>query len=500
MKKYILTIDQGTTSTRTIIFDEKANIVCMNQMELELISPQDGYIEHNPKEIWEKTYTTIANVLNQTGIKAKDIAGIAITNQRETTVLWDKVTGKTVYNAIVWQSRQSQEICDRLVKKGYQGLIQSKTGLIINSYFSASKVIWLFENVKGVKERSQNGELYMGTIDCFLLYKLTNGTVHATDYTNASRTMMYNIYDKCWDDELLGIYDIPKCILPEVKDCNSLFGYATALCDIDKDFKDVPIVSMIGDQQASLFGHCCFNEGDSKNTYGTGCFMLMNTKKPVKNPKYGLLSTIAWGIDGNVEYALEGSVFIGGAGIQWLRDEMDFFKESKDCEKSLKIKNPSQGVYLVPAFIGLGTPYWDAEVRGACFGLRRTTTKDHIIAATVEAIAYQSRDILEVMQEASGIRIKSLGVDGGASVNNYLMQFQADLLNCTLNRAVCKETTALGAAFIAGLKVGLYKDLEDVKRLHIIDTMFMPDITHEERHKKLDGWKQAVKSAITYKL
>ena len=359
--------------------------------------------------------------------------------------------------------------------------------------------MWLFENVKGVKERAFNGELYMGTIDSYLLFRLTSGQVHATDYTNASRTMMYNIYDKKWDDELLKIYGIPKCILPEVKDSNAIFGYATGLEGIDPDFKDVPIAGIIGDQQASLFGHCCFNEGDSKNTYGTGCFMLMNTKKPIKNPGYGLLSTIAWGLDGKVEYALEGSVFIGGAGIQWLRDEMQFFPSSKDCEKSLVGKNPSHGVYLVPAFIGLGTPYWDADVRGACFGINRTTTKDHIIAATVEAIAYQTRDVLEVMEASSGTKIHSLGVDGGASVNNYLMQFQADILHVTLSRAVCKETTALGATFIAGLKLGFYRDLEEIKRLHLIETIFTPDITTEERHRRIDGWKKAVKSTMTYK-
>lgn len=499
MKKYILTIDQGTTSTRSILFDKKANIVSISQMEIEQICPNDGWVEHNPLEIWEKTYQTIENVLKQSRVFAKEIAGIAITNQRETTVLWDKDTSNPIYNAIVWQSRQSQSICDKLVSDGYKDLILSKTGLVVNAYFSASKISWMLENVNGAYDLSKNNKLKFGTIDSYLLWKLTNGDVHATDYTNASRTMIYNIYDLCWDEELLRILDIPKNILPNVLDSNSIFGYATALKGIDEDFMNVPIAAMIGDQQASLFGQCCFDQGAAKNTYGTGCFMLMNTKEPIKNPGYGLLSTIAWGLNGKIEYALEGSVFIAGAGVQWLRDKMEFFEESKECEKALKGKNPSGGVYVVPAFVGLGTPYWDSDARGAMFGITRTTTKDNITAATIEAIAYQTKDVLDVMELSSGVKIKTMGVDGGACVNSYLMQFQSDLLNVTLKRPICKETTALGATYICGLKVGLFNSKEEVEKLHLIDSMFTSKMDEQTRLKLVNGWKKAVNATLQYK-
>ena len=499
MKKYILTIDQGTTSTRSILFDKNANIIAISQMEIEQICPNDGWVEHNPDEIWQKTYQTIANVLKQAKIKAKEVAGIAVTNQRETSVLWDKNTSKPVYNAIVWQSRQSQGICDELIANGYEDLILSKTGLVVNAYFSASKIKWIFDNIEGVYDKALNDEIKFGTIDTFLLWKLTNGKVHATDYTNASRTMIYNIYDLCWDKELLEIINIPESILPKVCDSNNLFGNAEGLELIDPDFKNVPIAAIVGDQQASLFGQCCFEQGDAKNTYGTGCFMLMNTKNPVKKPGYGLLSTIAWGLDGKIEYALEGSVFIAGAGVQWLRDKMEFFDNSKDCEKSLKVTNPSGGVYLVPAFVGLGTPYWESDARGAIFGMTRTTTKDNIIAATVESIAYQTKDVLDVMEEASGVKIKTMGVDGGACVNSYLMQFQADLLNITLKRPICKETTALGATYICGLKVGLFATKEEVSSLHLIDSMFTSSMNDATRNKLVTGWKKAVKATLEYK-
>ena len=357
----------------------------------------------------------------------------------------------------------------------------------------------MLENVPGAREKALNNELRFGTIDCFLLAKLTNNAVHATDYTNASRTMLYNIYDLKWDDELLEILNIPSSILPKVLDSNAIFGYATGLAKIDKAFNEIPIASMIGDQQASLFGQCCFEAGDAKNTYGTGCFMLMNTKKPIKNPGYGLLSTIAWSLDGKLEYALEGSVFIAGAGVQWLRDMMEFFDQSKDCEKALKDKNPSGGIYLVPAFVGLGTPYWDSDARGAIFGITRTTTKNHITAATIEAIAYQTKDVLDVMEEASGVKINTMGVDGGACVNGYLMQFQADLLNVTLKRPICKETTALGATYICGLKVGLFESKEEVINLHLIDSMFTSSMKQEKREQLIKGWKKAVNATLQYK-
>lgn len=499
MKKYILTIDQGTTSTRSILFDKKANIISISQMEIEQICPNDGWVEHNPLEIWFKTYQTIENVIKQAKVSAKEIAGIAITNQRETTILWDKTSGTPIYNAVVWQSRQSQEICDKLIKDGYEKLILSKTGLVINSYFSGSKISWLLNNVEGAYDKAINGQIKFGTVDSYLLWNLTNGSVHATDYTNASRTMIYNIYDLCWDDELLNILDIPSAILPNVLDSNAIFGYATGLCEIDEDFKEVPIASIIGDQQASLFGQCCFEQGDAKNTYGTGCFMLMNTKEPIKNPTHGLLSTIAWGLDGKIEYALEGSVFIAGAGVQWLRDKMEFFVESKDCEKALKVKNPSGGIYIVPAFVGLGTPYWDSDARGAIFGITRTTTKDNITAATIEAIAYQTKDVLDVMEQSSNVKIRTMGVDGGACVNSYLMQFQADLLNITLKRPICKETTALGATYICGLKVGLFTSKEEVIGLHLIDSMFTSSMDEGQRKKLISGWKKAVNATLQYK-
>lgn len=499
MKKYILTIDQGTTSTRSILFDKSANIVAISQMEIEQICPNDGWVEHNPDEIWFKTYQTISNVLKQAKVKACEIAGIAVTNQRETSILWDRRTGNPIYNAVVWQSRQSQYICDELIEKGYKDLILEKTGLVINAYFSGSKIKWIFDHVDGAYEKAINGEIKFGTIDTYLLWKLTNGLVHATDYTNASRTMIYNIYDLCWDQELLELLNIPKTILPNVMDSNAIFGYAVGLMDIDSDFKDVPIASMIGDQQASLFGQCCFEQGDAKNTYGTGCFMLMNTKKPIKKPGYGLLSTIAWGLDGQIEYALEGSVFIAGAGVQWLRDKMEFFENSKDCEKSLKVQNPSGGIYLVPAFVGLGTPYWDSDARGAIFGMTRTTTKDHIIAATIESIAYQTKDVLDVMEDASGVKIKTMGVDGGACVNGYLMQFQADLLDIILKRPICKETTALGATYVCGLKVGLFASKDEVISLHLIDSMFTSSMDSVTREKLINGWKKAVKATLEYK-
>lgn len=499
MKDYILTIDQGTTSTRSILFNRNAEIVAISQMEIEQICPNDGWVEHKPEEIWIKTYQTIANVLNQAKVSANQIACIGITNQRETTILWDKVTNKPVYNAVVWQSRQSQTICNELIEKNYADLIQAKTGLIINAYFSGSKIKWIFDHVEGTYEKALNGEILFGTVDTYLLWNLTNRKVHATDYTNASRTMIYNIYEKCWDQELLDLLNIPSSCLPQVLDSNALFGYATGLTNIDLDFKNVPITAMIGDQQASLFGQCCFNEGDVKNTYGTGCFMLMNTKKPIKKPQYGLLSTIAWSLDGNLEYALEGSVFIAGAGIQWLRDQMEFFENSKECEKALKQQNASAGVYFVPAFVGLGTPYWDSDARGAIFGIKRSTTKDHITAATVEAIAYQTKDVLDVMEEVSNVKINSIGVDGGACVNSYLMQFQSDLLDVTICRPICKETTALGATYIAGLKVNFFKSIEEIKKLRLIDSMFTSKMNQEEREKLISGWKAAVNATLKYK-
>lgn len=498
-KKYILTIDQGTTSTRAILFDNKANIVGISQMEFTQICPNDGWVEHNPEEIWALTYQTINNVVNSSGVEVASIKAIGITNQRETTVLWDKSTGKPLYNAIVWQSRQSQSICEELISKGKTDLFKDKTGLIINPYFSASKVKWIIDNVQGVKEKIANEEVLFGTIDTYLLWKLTNKEVHATDYSNASRTLMYNIKELKWDQELLECLDIPRHILPEVLPSSHIYGYAKALTNIDQEFANIPIASLIGDQQAALFGQCCFEEGSVKSTYGTGCFILMNTKDKIINSKKGLLTTIAWGLDGKVEYAIEGSVFVSGSAIQWLRDGMRLFENSSDCEKAIRGTNPSGNVYFVPAFVGLGTPYWDNDVRGAIFGITRATTKDNITVAAIEASPYQAKDVMDVMIEESNNHIQHLGVDGGASVNDYMMQFQADLLGTTIIRPKCKETTALGAAYLAGLATGVFNSKDEIKKLHQVEQVFVRHISDEERTRRISGWKTAISATLKYK-
>lgn len=498
-KEYILTIDQGTTSTRAIIFDNKANVIAENQIEFSQICPHNGWVEHNPEEIWELTYQTIKNVIYTSNLDLNKLKAIGITNQRETTVIWDKTTGKPVYNAIVWQSRQSQSICEDLINRGLSDIFRKKTGLIINPYFSASKIKWIFDNVDNVKEKAEEGKLLFGTIDTYLLWKLTNGKVHATDYSNASRTLIYNINELKWDDELLGYFGIPKNILPEVLPSSHIFGYATGLTSIDKRFSQIPIASIVGDQQASLFGQCCFEPVDCKSTYGTGCFILMNTgEKPITS-NYGLLTTIAWGLNGKIEYALEGSVFVAGSAIQWLRDQLEFFEKSSDCEKSVKSNNPSNGVYIVPAFVGLGTPYWDNDARGAIFGITRATTKDNIVAATIESIAYQARDVMDAMKKESQNEIQYLGVDGGASVNDYMMQFQADLLNAKLIRPTCFETTALGATYFAGLATGVFKSKDEIKKLHQVEQIFMSRIDDEMRDKLIKGWKKAVDATLKFK-
>ena len=498
MKNYILAIDQGTTSSRAIIFNKDSEIVSKAQMEFSQICPEDGWVEHNPDEIWETVYQVIKEALFKSGLQLKDIAAIGITNQRETTIIWDKLTGKPIYNAIVWQSRQSKEICDKWEELGYTDLIHKKTGLIINPYFSASKIRWILDHVPGSYERAEKGELLFGTIDTFLTWKLTNGDLHITDFSNASRTMMFNINEICWDKELLEKFDIPEKLLPEVRSNSEIYGVASKLWEIDESV-DVPIASLVGDQQASLFGQCCYDIGSVKNTYGTGCFMLMNTKnKPVYSKK-GLLTTIAWNIDGKTEYALEGSVFVAGAAIQWLRDEMRLFKVSSDCEDYAKRVNGSDGVYVVPAFVGLGTPYWDDDARGAVFGLTRATKKEHFITATLESIAYQAKDLMEVMKEEAGIEISSLSVDGGASANDYLMQFQSNILDTKITRPKCFETTALGAAYLAGLAVKVWKNKEEIKLNNSVDKIFLNKISEQERNKLYDGWKIAVKATRAFK-
>ncbi len=498
MKKYILAIDQGTTSSRAIIFDENSDIMVKDQMEVSLICPNSGWVEQNAAEIWETVTEVVKEVINNKNINPQAIKAIGITNQRETTIIWDKLTGNPIYNAIVWQSRQSQEYCEKLVSQGLSEMITQKTGLIINPYFSASKIKWILDHVPGSSERAQRGELLFGTVDSYLVWKLTEGKVHITDYSNASRTMLFNIHTGAWDQELLDLFNIPRCMLPTVMDSSKVYGEATFLHKFDPDLH-IPIASVIGDQQASLFGQCCFNKGDVKNTYGTGCFMLMNTKEQLVTSQDGLLTTIAWGINNKIEYALEGSVFVGGSAVQWLRDGMRMIEVSKDVERYSDRTPGAHGVYVVPAFVGLGTPYWDNDVRGAVFGLTRATKKEDFINATVEAIAYQSKDVMEVMAKDAKTPINSLGVDGGASVNNYLMQFQANILNCKITRPLCVETTALGAAYLAGLATKVWKDQKELLALQKVDQIFMPKMTELERNALYNGWKKAVAATRVFK-
>ena len=498
MGKYILAIDQGTTSSRAIIFDEYGKNIADSQMEVSLICPKSGWVEQNPLEIWETVYEVIKVVVRSRKVDYHDILSIGITNQRETTIVWDKNTGLPVYNAIVWQSRQSQDICEELISLGYQDVIQAKTGLLINPYFSATKIKWILDNVPGAKEKAIKGDLLFGTVDTYLVWKLTNGLFHVTDYTNASRTMLYNISKLEWDAEILDILGIPTSMLPKVVNSSGIIANAIKLQEIEKDFI-IPIASIVGDQQASLFGQTCFNRGDVKNTYGTGCFMLMNTKDKIVYSKNGLLTTIAWGINGVVEYALEGSVFVAGSAVQWLRDSLKMIEKSSDVERYSDRNTGSEGVYVVPAFVGLGTPYWDNDARGAVFGLTRGTKKEHFINATVESIAYQTKDVMEVMMLDSGIYINEMRVDGGASVNNYLLQFQEDLLDCKIRRPECLETTALGAAYMAGLASGVWKDFEELKRLSDTNQIFIRRMDSLTVDKKYKGWKKAVEATRIFK-
>jgi len=498
MEKYILSIDEGTTSCRAILFNKNGDVVDIDQQEFTQIFPQPGWVEHDATEIWEACVRVINGVLIKTSLSSVDIDSIGITNQRETTVVWNKNTGKPIYNAIVWQSRQTQEITDKLVKEGKEELIHEKTGLIINPYFSASKIKWILDKVPGAHEMAERGELLCGTIDTWLIWKLTKGQVHATDYTNASRTLLFNINTLSWDEELLKLFDIPKCMLPVVKQSSDDFGNATALSAFDTS-ASIPITGVIGDQQSSLFGQCCFEKGQGKNTYGTGCFMLLNTGTTPVLSKNGLLTTIAWGLDNKVYYALEGSVFIGGAVIKWIRDGLCLIKKASESEKCATKLTSNEGVYLVPAFVGLGTPYWDNDARGTIFGLTRGTTKEHIIRAAIESIAYQSKDVIDVMKKEAKVKLNKLSCDGGATSNNFLMQFQSNLLDCEIDLPKTKETTALGAAYMAGLKTGFYKSLEEIEENHNIVKVFNPenDLTeYEEYYKK---WQKAVESTRTFK-
>lgn len=494
-KKYIMALDRGTTSSRCIIFDKDGNIIKVAQKEFKQIYPNPGWVEHDAMEIWGSQSGVMREAVDTAGINPEEIAAIGITNQRETTVVWDKYTGKPIYNAIVWQCRRTSEICDNLKEKGLTETIREKTGLIIDAYFSATKVKWILDNVEGAREKAEKGDLLFGTIDTWLIWKLTGGKVHVTDYSNASRTMMYNINTLEWDKDILKELDIPVNMLPEVKESSCIYGYTSS--SLFADIK-IPISGCAGDQQSALFGQNCFEEGTAKNTYGTGCFLLMNTgEKPVKSEN-GLLTTISWGVDGKVEYALEGSIFMGGASIQWLRDELRMIKTAADSERYATRVEDTNGVYLVPAFTGLGAPYWDMYARGTVVGLTRGAKKEHLIRATLESIAYQTKDVLEAMQNDAGMELKALKVDGGASNNNFLMQFQSDILNVKIDRPKIVETTALGAAYLAGLAVGFFKSKEDIKKRWICDREFTPKMSEDIREKSYKGWKRAVERSLAW--
>lgn len=494
-KKYVLALDEGTTSCRTIVFDNESNIVGVAQREFTQIFPKPGWVEHDANEIWSTQVGTIAEAIANAGIDARDIAAIGITNQRETTVVWDKHTGKPVYNAIVWQSRQTAPIADDLKAQGLTDKFRNKTGLIIDAYFSGTKVKWILDNVPGAREKAEAGDLLMGTMDTWLIWKLTGGKVHATDYSNASRTLVYNIRELKWDDELLEILEIPKSMLPEVKPSSGVFGYTIPSV---MQGAEVPISGVAGDQQAALFGQTCFEPGMAKNTYGTGCFMLMNTGSEVYTSRNGLVTTIAWGIDGKVEYALEGSIFVAGSAIQWLRDGLRVIESAPDSEYYANKIKDAEGVYVVPAFVGLGAPYWDMKARGAIFGLTRGTTKYHIIRATLDSLAYQTKDVLSAMEADSGIKLQALKVDGGAVANNLMMQFQSDILGVPVDRPQVIETTALGAAYLAGLAVGVWASKEELANTWQLDRSFKPTMSKEESDKFYAGWQKAVKRSMDW--
>lgn len=490
MKKYIIALDQGTTSSRAIVFDKNQNILGVSQKEITQIYPKEGWVEHNPMEIWASQYGVLQEVMAKINISPKDIAAIGITNQRETTIVWDKTTGEPIYNAIVWQCRRTSKMIDQLKDSGIDKYVQKKTGLIPDAYFSATKIKWILDNVEGAREKADRGELLFGTVDTWLTWKMTEGEVHVTDYTNASRTMLYNIRELKWDEELLRIFNIPLSMLPQVKSSSEVYGYTSL-----KEWR-VPIAGIAGDQQAALFGQTAFNKGEAKNTYGTGCFLLMNTGEELVESKEGLLTTIAIGIENKVQYALEGSVFVGGAVIQWLRDELKLISDASDSEYFASKVKDNGGVYLVPAFVGLGDPYWDMYARGTIFGLTRGTNKNHIIRAALESIAYQSKEVMETMEKESNIKIKRLKVDGGASRNKLLMQFQSDIMNIEVSRPIITETTALGAAYLAGLAVGFWKDRNELSKGWYESERYYPNMAEEEINKLYSKWKKAVERSL----
>ena len=492
--KYVMSLDQGTTSSRCILFDRAGNIRASVQKEFRQIFPQPGWVEHDPMEIWDTTLEVSRAAMAQLGIEASDIAAIGITNQRETTVVWDKETGKPIANAIVWQCRRTSDIIDRIVADGWSDTIRHKTGLIPDAYFSGSKIKWLLDNVPGARAKAKAGRLLFGTIDCWLIWKLTVGRVHVTDYTNASRTMLFNIRELHWDSELLQLLDIPESMLPEVKPSSCVYG----MSDFELYGGEIPISGAVGDQQGALFGQCCFRPGEMKNTYGTGCFLLMNTGEEIVESRNGLVTSIAVGFDGHVEYALEGSIFVAGAAIQWLRDELNVISSAAESQQYAEKVPDTAGGYVVPAFTGLGAPYWSQRARGAIIGITRGFSRAHLIRATLESLAYQTYDIVRAMEKDSGIPITSLKVDGGACANNFLMQFQSDIIGAQVCRPRCIETTALGAAYLAGLAVGYWDSLEDVRNNWAVDRVFDAKMDGDSREKLIHGWHKAVKCAMLW--
>lgn len=488
MSKYIMALDAGTTSNRCILFNKKGQIISVAQKEFTQYFPKPGWVEHDANEIWSSQLGVAVEAMAKIDATANDIAAIGITNQRETTIVWDKNTGEPIYNAIVWQCRRTSQYCDKLKEKGLTEKFREKTGLIVDAYFSGTKLKWILDNVEGAREKAENGDLLFGTVETWLIWKLTKGKVHVTDYSNASRTLLFNIKELKWYDEILAELNIPKCILPEVKQSSEIYGY----CDHSFLGGEIPISGAAGDQQAALFGQTCFNAGEAKNTFGTGCFMLMNTGETPVYSENGLVTTIAWGLDGKVNYALEGSIFVAGAAIQWLRDELRIIESAADSEHMANMVEDTNGCYVVPAFTGLGAPHWDQYARGAIVGLTRGVNKYHIVRATLESLAFQVNDVLEAMKVDSKIELESLKVDGGASQNNLLMQMQSDIINAPVKRPRCVETTAMGAAYLAGLAVGYWKSKEEVIKNWEIDKVFTPQICEENRTKKIKGWHKAV--------
>lgn len=493
---YILSIDQGTTSSRAILFNHAGEIVSIAQQEFEQFFLHPGWVEHDANEIWTSVLACVAETFRKAEVLPEQVKAIGITNQRETTVVWDRHTGKPIYKAIVWQSRQTESICAALKEAGHEKTFREKTGLLLDPYFSGTKVKWILDNVEGAREKAENGDLLFGTIDSWLVYKLSGGKAHVTDYSNASRTLMFNIYDLEWDEELLNLLTIPSSMLPEVRPSSEVYANT-----VDYHFfgQEVPIAGMAGDQQAALFGQACFETGMAKNTYGTGCFMLMNTGEKGVQSDNGLLTTLAWGIDGKVEYALEGSIFIAGSAIQWLRDGMRMIQQAPDSEIYAERVDSTEGVYVVPAFVGLGTPYWDSNARGAVFGLTRGTSKEHFIRATLESLAYQTKDVLDAMIQDAGIDLTSLRVDGGAVENTFLMQFQSDMLQVPVERPVIQETTALGAAYLAGLAVGYWESKEEIATQWQNERTFSPNLDKEVRDELYEGWQKAVEATRIFK-